>query len=366
MRIGFDCAKLAKGTGKSIGIYNATKSIVTNLAGSLTKDCELVVFGNEKNRQDFDVEGVEFVLTDLDISSKKEVILWELFRINKYIKDYKVDRIFFPRGFTSWFCPVPDIILIHDLIPFYYHKHFPEALGRLENAYIMFRLKQSIRLADKVITISEYSRKDIIRMVPKAERKTRVILHGFDRRSSSYPADPSKQDYILGVTSALPHKNAKGIAAAYQEYLKLTDDPARLVLVGVESLNSAGIVVDKQTAARIDCKKYLDDKEYYSLFKNARVLLFLSYIEGFGLPPLEAMELGVPVVCSDRTSLPEVVNDAGILVDPDDSKTVAEGIHRILTDEEYKKDLVFNGYINLNSFRWEDKIQEYIKVLTGE
>jgi glycosyltransferase involved in cell wall biosynthesis len=366
MRIGFDCAKLAKGTGKSIGIYNVARSVVTNLVGKLPEGYELVVFGNEKNRCDFDVEGVEFVLTDLDITSKKEILLWELFRVNSYIKKYHIDEIVFPRGFTSWFCPVKDVIIVHDLIPFYYHTHYPEVLGKLQNAYIMFRLKQSIRLAKKVITISQYSYQDIVKMVPAAAGKTTVILHGFDRRRDRYEVQPAKEEYIIGVTSALPHKNAKGIVSAYLEYFKMTEKPAKLVLAGIESLDAAGINVDVRARAYIECRKYLEDQEYFTLFKNAKVLVFLSYIEGFGLPPLEAMELGVPVICSNASSLPEVINDAGILVDPDDSKAAAEALLKVLSDEEYRKDLIFNGYVNLNSFRWEDKIQEYIKVLVGE
>lgn len=366
MRIGFDCAKLAKGTGKSIGIYNVTKSVVTNLIGKLPHGTELVIFGNEKNRQDFDIDGVEFIVTDINIESRKDILMWELFRVNRYIKKYKIDEIVFPRGFTSLFCPVKDIIIVHDLIPFFYNKNYPDVLGKAENAYIMARLKQSIKAADRIITISQYSKNDIVKMVPKAEGKTEVILHGFDRRKDKYEVEPSEEDYIIGVASVLPHKNAKGIVKAYSEYLKLTDNPAKLVLAGIKSLKDAGIDVSEETAKHIECKKFLEDKEYFTLFKNAKVLLFLSYIEGFGLPPLEAMELGVPVICSDRTSLPEVINDAGILVDPDDYKASAKALLKVLSDEEYRKNLIFNGYINLNSFRWEDKIKQYIKVLAGE
>ncbi len=364
MRIGFDCAKLAKGMGKSIGIYNATKSVVTNLAGRLPEGVELVVLGNEMNRCDFDIDGVEFIVSDINLESRKDFIMWELFRVNKFIKKYKIDRIVFPRGFTSLFCPARDIIIVHDLIPFFYHKNFPGVLGRLENAYIMTRLKQSVASADRIITISEYSKQDMIKMVPKAASKTEVILHGFDHRKQLYQVEPAGEDYIIGVTSALPHKNARGIIEAYKEYVKLSAKPAKLVLAGLKSLEDAGISVDEELAGLIECKKFLEDKEYFSLFKNAKVLLFLSVIEGFGLPPLEAMELGVPVICSNRTSLPEVMKDAGVLVDPDDSKACAAALYEMLRDEDKRQDFIKKGYENLDNFRWEDKIQQYIKVLT--
>lgn len=364
MRIGFDCAKLAKGMGKSIGIYNVTKSVVTNLVGRLPEGVELVVFGNEMNRQDFDIDGVEFIVSDINLESRKDFLMWELFRVNKYIKKYKIDRIVFPRGFTSLFCPVTDIIIVHDLIPFFYHKNFPGVLGKLENTYIMARLKQSVASADRIITISDYSKNDMVRMVPKAAKKTEVILHGFDHRKQLYDVEPAAEDYIIGVTSVLPHKNAKGIVEAYKEYVKSNSNPAKLVLAGLKSLSDAGISVDEEIVGLIECKKFLEDKEYFALFKNAKVLLFMSVIEGFGLPPLEAMELGVPVICSNRTSLPEVINDAGVLIDPDDVRAAAAALDKMLGDEEYRQEYIRKGYENLEKFRWEDKIQQYIKVLT--
>lgn len=366
MRIGFDCVKLVKGKGKSIGIYNVARSVVTNMAGKLPQDCQIVVFGNEKNRADFDIEGVEFIPVSLDVDSKKALVMWELFGINKIIKQYKIDRIVFPRGYTSLFCPAQDTIIVHDLIPFFYNKEFPGYFGKLENAYIMFRLKQSIRLAHNVITISEYSKQDIIKKVPSSAGKITVIHHGFDRRSKMYDVEPAKEDYIIGVTSALPHKNAKGLVKAYCRYHDISANPAKLVIAGLDSLEAAGIEVEEKYKSSIECKRFLEDKEYFSLFKNAKVLLFLPLIEGFGLPPLEAMELGVPVISSDRSSLPEVVGDAGILVDPDNTDAVAQALEKVMADVEYRKDLIFNGYINLNSFRWEDKIKQYIKVIVGE
>lgn len=366
MRIGFDCAKFVKGLGKSIGIMNVTISIVRNMAGKLPEGVELVVFGNETNRKDFEVEGVEFVLTDIKPESKSDILMWELFRVNKYIKKYNIDKIVFPRGFTSLFCPVNQIIIVHDMIPFFYHKNYPGVLGRFENAYIMARLKQSIKSADKVITISDYSKNDILKMVPKSEDKISVILHGFDHRSKLYDVEPPKEDYIIGVTTRLPHKNAKGIVEAYREYVSNADKPVKLALVGLNSLDDASVEVGEELEGLIECKRFLDDKAYFQLFKNAKALVFLSYIEGFGLPPLEAMELGVPVICSDRTSLPEVVNEAGILVDPDDYKGVAKAISSLLENERLRQEYIAKGLDNLQYFKWEDKIQQYIKVLLSD
>ena len=369
MRIGFDCAKLVKGTSKSIGIYNITKSVVTRLAKQLPKEHELVVIGNENNRDDFDVEGVEFHPVELDINSTKAILLWETVRVNSYIKKLKLDEIVFPRGFTSLFCPVKDVIIVHDLIPFYYDKHFPGVLNRVQNAYVMMRMKSSIRTADKIITISEYSKKDILRIVPKAEKKTHVILHGYEPHNREIEElSDIPENYFYGITSKLPHKNAVGLVKAYSEYYKMTDKPYDLEIAGLPDLSAVeeklDIALTDEVKKHIHCNKFMDDKRFYSLFAHSKGLIFLSLIEGFGLPPLEAMELGVPVICSNATSLPEVVRDAGIMVDPENAQKIAVQMKRLTEQGQLSKELVSKGYANLKNFNWEERVEEYIKVLT--
>lgn len=369
MRIGFDCAKLVKGASKSIGIYNTAKSVVVRLAVQLPKEHQLVVIGNENNRQDFDVEGVEFHPVQLDINSTKAILLWETVRVNSYIRRLKLDEIVFPRGFTSLFCPVKDVVIIHDLIPFYYDKHYPGVLSRVQNAYVMLRMRSSIKTADKIITISEYSKKEILDIVPSADRKINVILHGFETHNidSSEPTDVP-DNYFFGITSKLPHKNAAGLLKAYAEYYAVTPSPYDLVLAGISDLSQVKFEpeysIPEDVRAHIHCNKFMDDARFYSLFRHSRGLVFLSVIEGFGLPPLEAMELGVPVICSNRTSLPEVVRDAGIMVDPEKPTAVAEAMRRLTTEPELVWELKKKGYENLKNFDWEERVKEYVRVLT--
>lgn len=371
MRIGFDCAKLVKGTSKSIGIYNITKSVVTRLAKQLPGEHELVVIGNENNREDFDVEGVEFHAVDLDINSTKAILLWETVKVNSYIRKLKLDEIVFPRGFTSLFCPVKDVIIVHDLIPFYYNKHFPGVLNRVQNAYVMLRMKSSIRTADKIITISEYSKQDILRIVPKVEKKTYVILHGFEPHNREIEELPDvPENYFYGITSKLPHKNAAGLVKAYAEYCKMTDKPYDLEIAGLPDLtmleDNYDIVLSDEVKKHIHCNKFMDDKRFYSLFAHSKGLIFLSLIEGFGLPPLEAMELGIPVICSDATSLPEVVRDAGIMVNPEKTKEAAVQMKKLTEQPQLAQMLISKGYDNLKNFNWEERIEQYIKVLTED
>lgn len=368
MRIGFDCAKLVKGTSNSVGIYNVTKSEVTKMASKLPKEHQLVVIGNESNREDFDVPGVEFHAVTLNINSNMDILLWETLRVNSYIKKFKIDEIVFPRGFTSMFCPAKDVVFVHDLIPFYYHRNYPGELGKLRNMYVMIRMKSSIKTAKKVITSSVYSADDICKLVPKAKKKISVVLHGFEKNARENLTPRSQyENYFFGITSKLSHKNADGLINAYIEYYKMTEHPYDLEVAGIRELEflekKYGTVVPEEIKPHIHFNKFLDDEEFYSLFKYSKGLVFLSKIEGFGLPPLEAMELGVPVVSSNASSLPEVVREGGILVEPNDAYAAAQAMKKITEDEQFTRELVTKGYANLDNFSWDGIIDSYIEAL---
>ena len=204
MNLVIDCFKLVKGAGKSIGIYNLAKSITEHLGGKALALAEeksssggdsgkvphtVIVFGNAHNRKEFDVPGVTFVEMKGNPLNKLYCIFWELFLVKKYAKRYQAGRILFPRGHrpvgrkgSLGRCrggrKIKDTVIIHDLIPFYYDKHYPGFFNRLENAYIMYRLKVSMKKADRIITISEYSREDIMDKVPGCGNKIKVIYNG--------------------------------------------------------------------------------------------------------------------------------------------------------------------------------------------
>ena len=368
-----DTFKLIKGVGKSIGIYNLTKSIVTQLGAENARRGmpeKIVILGNEFNRADMETEGVEFYPVARDPKSRVQILLWELFGVRKEAERFHADRILFPRGFRPLIYRGNDTIIIHDLIPFYYDKHYPGYFNRLENAYIMNRLKASIRGAQRVITISDASRKEIMELVPGSEHKIREIYNGINDMTAYHQSDDGeavKENYLIAVTSKLPHKNAKGILNTYGVYVNTCREKGLeampLRVIGIGSIDDAGLGEQEKAALNgldITCYAYIERYEdMCRMIAQARCFLFLSYAEGFGFPPLEAMQLGTPVVCSDRTSLPEVVGDAGILVDPDRPQDVTDGLIRLQTDPVLCLDLIRKGYQNVLRFGWDTRTAEY-------
>ena len=376
MRLVIDCFKLVKGQGKSIGIYNLAKNLTRHLAetNQNREHCEeIVVLGNEYNRKDFEVPGVRFIQVKGNPLSRLSYTLWELFGVVSAVKKAGGDRVLFPRGYRPLFYRGKDIVIIHDLIPFFYDRHFPGVLNRVENAYIMNRLKASIRHAYRVVTISEYSMKEMEEICPDCRKRTRVIYNGINPVPCSEVPSSLKPEgpYLYAGVSALPHKNALGVLKTYEAYFKAEiregKNPARLVIIGIDSPESipGGEVLSPQAAEYVTCCRYIESgEEMHSLLAGASAFLFLSLIEGFGFPPLEAMQLGVPVICSNRSSLPEVIGDAGLLTDPDDIDGTVSCIRRLLGDEALRKELIEKGYENVKRFDWDCRIVRYWEVLT--
>ena len=374
MKIVIDCFKLIKGAGKSIGIYNLTVSLVRNLVNYQQrteeqgiKNAEIIVVGNQYNRLDFEQPGITFTEVEkYDPRNKLHCILWELFAVSSFCKKLDADRVIFPRGFCALTHPVKDIVIIHDMIPFYYHEHYPGYFRKLENAYIMNRLKNSALKCGRVITISEASKNEIIRYCGKEPGDITVIYNGcnpvsFDGGSKSGNESP----YICAMTSGLPHKNAKGIFRAYKKYCEISDQPIDLKVIGVS--DTAGIEFDERIKKKITCFKYIrEDEELHKLIAGAEVFLFLSYVEGFGFPPIEAMQLGVPVICSDRSSLREVVGNAAVLADPDDAEGIAAKLEELIGTEDLRNEKILLARENVKRFYWDRVIQKYWETIMKE
>ena len=165
----------------------------------------------------------------------------------------------------------------------------------------------------------------------------------------------------LGYELAGDCQNGKEAIEFVQEH------PVDLVLVGVERAADipCGKRMDQEVRSHITCYRYIEKaEELFGLQAGAKAFLFLSLIEGFGFPPLEAMQLGVPVICSNRTALPEVVGDAALLTDPDDLEQTVGCINRVLEDEELRRRLVQRGYENMKRFDWDSRTKAYWEELT--
>ena len=167
------------------------------------------------------------------------------------------------------------------------------------------------------------------------------------------------------MTSALPHKNAKGVLESYKAYCDIAEKPLDLVVIGLQ--DTSIIDLPQTVKERITCHKFIkSNDDMYRIINNSDVFLFLSLVEGFGLPPIEAMMLKVPVICSNVSSIPEAVGDAAVLIDPRNSGEVAEALNNLLNNPKEKDILVEKGLKNVERFSWESRSKLYWDAILGE
>ena len=262
------------------------------------------------------------------------------------------------------------VTAIHDLS----FEHLPETFRWHEAPRMKFAIRRAAMRSDHIVACSDYSRQDILQTysLPQ-DRVTAIHLAAapFLRRET----DPHRlaavrakydlpHDFILGVGSIQPRKNLGRLIAAYAQLTKIRDIP-QLVLAG----KKAWLHGDSVAAAakhRIDDKViftgFVPEEDLGALYSAAKIFVYPSFFEGFGLPPLEAMQCGTPVITGDRTSLPEVVGEAGIMVDPYDVSSIAAAMERLLTDDALRAELSRRGIERAKEFSWEKTARKTLSV----
>jgi len=244
--------------------------------------------------------------------------------------------------------PVPFAFTIHDLI----HLRFPAEATARRRAYYELVVRPAAHRARCVITVSEHSRRDILEWSGLPEE--RVVVVGCGVGACFRPAGPAgflRRPYLFCVSNAFPHKNLPRLIAAFA-HARLDDD-LLLVLVTVPDRALRRTVADLGIGDRVLFCGRVSDADLAALHRGAVASVCPSLFEGFGLPALEAMACGTPVVCSDRTSIPEVVGAAGLSVDPGAEESIAGGLERIAADGALRARLAREGLARARAFSWD-------------
>jgi glycosyltransferase involved in cell wall biosynthesis len=258
------------------------------------------------------------------------------------------------------------VVTIHDCI----HLMFPQYLpGRLAHAYARMSMWSAVWKSDHILTVSEASKRDILRFFDIPAEKVAVIYNAIDERFLA-PADEERMDlirqryqldhpFLLYVGNIKPHKNLERLIEAFGQVRAGGLDDLRLVIIGDEISKYPSL---RQSVHRHRLDKFvrfLGFQPYDTLaafYRLARAFVFPSIYEGFGLPPLEAMACGVPVVTSNVSSLPEIAGNAAILIDPYEPASIAEGIRSAVTDDALRARLIERGFARAREFSWGQSV----------
>ena len=271
------------------------------------------------------------------------------------------------------FCPCPVVVSIHDLS----FEHLPETFNRRSRTQLRLTVRHSARRATRILTLSEHTRRDIIDTYGiDPERINAIPLAAPDHFA---PVTDSKElqrvrhnygisgDYILSVGSIQPRKNLVRLVRAYASLRGefSTDKLPKLLLVGKRAwLYDETLRTLDETGVRdsVVLTGYVPETDLPALYSGALCFVYPSYFEGFGLPPLEAMKCGAPVVVGNRTSLPEVVGDAALSVDPFDVDAIAAAIRRLIKDSALRRDLSVKGQKRAAEFTWQKTARKTLMV----
>ena len=263
------------------------------------------------------------------------------------------------------FAPCPIIATIHDLS----FEHLPQTFKRKSRMQLRLTVRRTARRAARIIVPSEHTRRDIIEtygLQPERVRVTPLAASAHfapveDEREVRRVRElyKLKGDYILAVGSIQPRKNLAHLIAAYADLRRARPQAnlPQLALVGklawlydetlraIEAYGLGDLTV---------LTGYVAETDLRALYTGALCFVYPSYFEGFGLPPLEAMQCGTPVIAGNRTSLPEVVHDAGLLVDPFDKDALASAIARMIDDANLRARLRIKGMERARHFSWRE------------
>ncbi len=303
----------------------------------------------------------------------------EQFRVPLDLRREKIDLFHAPHYVLPPLVPCRSVVTIHDCI----HLRFPQYLpNKLGYAYARSALWVATHRSNRILTVSEASKRDILKYFRVPPGKIDVIYNAIDERFNEPPTDEEMarvreryqllDPFVLYAGNIKPHKNLERLIEAFHALRRDGLEHVKLLIIGDEISKYATLrraVHRHKLHKHVRFLGFVSDKTLACLYRLAGVFVFPSLYEGFGLPPLEAMASGTPVITSNVSSLPEVVGDAALLIDPYDPNAIADAIRRVLTEPALAEDLRQRGLARVKDFSWERSVARvreiYEEVLTG-
>lgn len=304
-----------------------------------------------------------------------EKLIWEQFTAPNAAHQAAVDIYHVPYFAPPLFPHTPTVVTIHDVIPMRLPAY---QLGGKVKAYMKL-VSYAAHRATMIITVSQHAKQDIVDALKIPPERIRVI---YEAAGDEYHpiVDPEIQAtararygigerYIFYLGGLDQRKNVVQLIRAFSYlYKQIGNSHLQLVISGNPDKQRGLLFPDPRPVAAdlgIDRQivyRFIEDEDKPAIYSGASLFVFPSLYEGFGLPPLEAMGCGAPVVCSNRTSLPEVVGEAAISVDPEDTRALTEAMHQVLTNSALQADLRARSLLQATQFSWSKAAQETLAV----
>jgi len=361
MRIGVNLLPFRKHLA---GAGRYAKKVIESLA-EIDRRNLYHLFVTKESQGHFQIQRENFrqVLCPLSPQFRPLRILWEQFILPWQLLYYRIDLLFTPSVAIPFWVPCKTVTTIHDMIPF--HQKVGK-YPKIRAAYMRWATKRAARRSDLVLTVSEHSRQEIIQFCQVSGGKILVAPNGVDEKyrrvDSKGPIARCRAKYklpdrfILFVGTLEPGKNIPRLVEAFRRLKSRCCIPHKLVIVGPRGWGTKPILKTIENSALKDeiwITGFIPELDLPYVYNAADLFVFPSLYEGFGLPPLEAMACGTPVVASNVPALPEIVGEAALLVDPYDIDELASAMERVLRDKQLRERMVGKGMERARGFSWK-------------
>lgn len=360
MRIGVDVRELEQDKRTGIGRF------LTNLFHSelfRRASHEWVLFGNQRT---VFPDGFSAVTVP-----ERSRLLWDHVVLPQHLRRQGVRLFVSPYRKAPLWLPCPCVITIHDLFPF-----SVPGRRRLGDLLFWWFMRQTARRAERILTVSEFVKHDIVARLGVSPDKVRVLYHGLEPHF--HPGGPDAgedarlhtmglggQD-VLFVGQLKPHKHVHTLIEAYARLPASLQVRHRLTIVGSDGSYRRmleTLIAQHGLKASVRFLGPVDDQLLAALYRRAAACVLPSEHEGFGLPAVEAMACGCPVIVARATALPEIVGEAGVFIDPQRPETLVEAMTEVLTDGKLRETLRDRGLVRSKQFSLERAVEQFLRVV---
>lgn len=352
---------------KKVGVGVYALKTFTEMFNTNNEDQFYAIVQDDDSELDFESDNVKTIKVRARIFRS---LIARLFLEQLYIpflsKKYKIDVIHsLHYSYPLLRTRARKVITIHDLT-FFIYPHLHQFIKRYY--FRWFIKKASLDRNNNLICVSQSTLEDLNKYIPENKSHNYVVPLACEelKDQTLYTITNDfniERPYILFIGTLEPRKNIEGLIKAYAQLKERTK--YQLVIVGKKGWyydTIFNLINEKKLVNDIVFTSFVNDHQKYCLLKNSSLFVYPSFYEGFGLPVLEAISMGIPTITSNISSLPEVGGDACLLVDPNDITQLSQSIHRVLTDTDLRKSMILKGYYQANKFSWELTAQKTIEI----
>lgn len=368
MRIGIECQRLLR--ENKHGMEIVALELIKKLQ-QIDKKNEYFILVKDDKDQNCIQESENFKLKKIPSATFAD---WEQIHLPIAAKSLDLDVLHCTCNTGPCFQGSPTIITLHDIIYLESINFSGTAYQNLGNIYRRLIVPKIIPQCKSIITVSNFEKETILEKFKMDENLIKVVYNGVNPRFRVYTdeelaSEESKvklpEKYILFFGNTAPKKNTRGVLKAYALYTRLTKHPIPLVMTDYTEKNliqELKLINEEEIFSQIRLPGYFPNKQIPLLYNKAEITLYPSLRESFGLPILESMACGTPVITSNISAMPEVAGDAAILIDPHNPEEIAEKIDLLLNDSTLYDSLKSKGLERVKQFSWESTAKSTIDV----